>query len=196
MGPPFTSEAMAMRRRRQQRPEVDGVAELLADGERLDEGGHDEEGEQQLALEDGEQGEFQGPVRRPTSLGPTTPLFSPEQLRDLREVQSQAPHLYAKMPRESVWRPGGEVQDQVQPPQQSTTRELHLLSLAKDMIFGNLKEADHRISKSRKWKSQKRAMKTELDYKINLRFKHEAMDRNTKNVISLQGMAKADLQGM
>ena len=35
-------------------------------------------------------------------------------------------------------------------------RELHLLSLAQDMIFGNLKEADHRISKSRKWKSQKR----------------------------------------
>ena len=75
-------------------------------------------------------------------------------------------------------------------------RKLHLLSLAKDRIFGNLKEADLRISKSRKWKSQKRAMKTELDYKINLRFKHEAMDRNSKNVMSSKDMARADLQGM
>ena len=93
---------MAMRRRRKQLPGDDESAELLADGGLPAEGGRGEEEEQQLALEDGEQGEFQGPVGRPTSLGPTTPLFSPEQLRDLREVQSQAPHLYAKMPRECV----------------------------------------------------------------------------------------------
>ena len=107
---------MARRRRQASSSAADGDAAVeaaaLADGE-----GHDE-GEEQLGLEDGDQAEFQGPVGRPTSLGPpTTPLFLPEQLRDLHEVQSQAPHLYAKVPRESVWRPGGGAQDQVQPPQ-------------------------------------------------------------------------------
>ena len=116
--PSFLCWMMARRRRQAAADGGDAAAEAaaLADGEGRD------EGEGQLALEDGGQGEFQGPVGRPTSPGPpTTPLFSPEQLRDLHEVQSQAPHLYAKMPRESVWRAGGGAQDQVQPPQQSTT---------------------------------------------------------------------------
>ena len=75
-------------------------------------------------------------------------------------------------------------------------RGLHLRSLAKGMIFGNLKGADHRVSKSLKWRSQKRARKTELIYQINLRFKHKAMDRDTKNVMSSRDMARADHQGM
>ena len=74
-------------------------------------------------------------------------------------------------------------------------RGLHLRSLAKGMILGNLKGADHRVSKSLKWRSQKRAM-IELIYQINLRFKHKAMDRDTKNVMSSRDMARADHQGM
>ena len=35
-----------------------------------------------------------------------TPLFTPEQLKGLHEVQSQAPHLYAQVPRQSIWQPG------------------------------------------------------------------------------------------
>ena len=109
---------MSMRRRRRQQPGEDDAVEgeILADGER-----EENEGHEQLALEDGDQGELQGPVGRPTSLGPVAPLFSPEQLRDLREVQSQAPHLYAKVPRESVWRPGGERHDPRGPTQQQST---------------------------------------------------------------------------
>ena len=42
----------------------------------------------------------------PTTLTPMTPLFTPEQLRGLHEVQSQAPHLYAQAPRQSIWQPG------------------------------------------------------------------------------------------
>ena len=64
------------------------------------------------------------------------------------------------------------------------------------MILGNLKGADHRVSKSLKWRSQKRAMKIELIYQINLRFKHKAMDRDTKNVMSSRDMGRADHQVM
>ena len=35
-----------------------------------------------------------------------TPLFTPEQLKGLHEVQSQAPHLYAQVPRQSIWQLG------------------------------------------------------------------------------------------
>ena len=105
---------MDMRRRRRRLPgegEDDG-GESAAEGAGLADG----EGEEQLALEDGEKEDLQGPVGRPTSLGPVAPLFSPKQLRDLHEVQSQAPHLYAKVPRESVWRPGAGMQDPGQQP--------------------------------------------------------------------------------
>ena len=105
---------MAMRRRRQQRPEADGAAELLADGERLDEGGHDEEGEQQLAQ-----------LWRMGSKGSSKVLWEGRRAWDQLHrcsrlssfeifVKCRAKRLiYAKMPRESVWRPGGEVQEQV-----------------------------------------------------------------------------------
>ena len=135
---------------------------------------------QQLALEDGDQGELQGPVGRPTSLGPpTTPLFSPEQLRDLHEVQSQAPHLYAKVPRESVWRPGGGA------PQQSTTTGTP----------SPLPGQGHDPREPQRGRSPSQ-MKIELIYQINLRFKHEAMDRDTKNVMSSRDTARADHQVM
>ena len=65
--------------------------------------------EEQLALEDGEEeGEekLEGPKGPPTTLTPMTPLFTPEQLKGLHEVQSQAPHLYAQVPRQSIWQPG------------------------------------------------------------------------------------------
>ena len=65
--------------------------------------------EEQLALEDGEEeGEekMEGPKGPPTTLTPMTPLFTPEQLKGLHEVQSQAPHLYAQVPRQSIWQPG------------------------------------------------------------------------------------------
>ena len=65
--------------------------------------------EEQLALEAGEEeGEekMEGPKGPPTTLTPMTPLFTPEQLKGLHEVQSQAPHLYAQVPRQSIWQPG------------------------------------------------------------------------------------------
>ena len=66
--------------------------------------------EEQLALEDGEDGgedeALEGPKGPPTTLTPMTPLFTAEQLKGLHEVQSQAPHLYAQVPRQSIWQPG------------------------------------------------------------------------------------------
>ena len=63
--------------------------------------------DEQLVLEDGEEGEvLEGPRGPPTTLTPMTPLFTPEQLRGLHEAQSQASHLYAQAPRQSVWQPG------------------------------------------------------------------------------------------
>ena len=99
--------AMMVRRRRRQ-PGDDG------EGEEADPEGlplHDRQlEEEQLALEDGEDvgGEetLEGPKRPPTTLTPMTPLFTPEQLKGLHEVQSQAPHLYAQVPRQSIWQPG------------------------------------------------------------------------------------------
>eukprot|EP00439_Symbiodinium_sp_Y106_P072062 s420_g13.t1 len=99
--------AMMVRRRRRQ-PGDDG------EGEEADPEGlplHDRQlEEEQLALEDGEDvGEeetLEGPKGPPTTLTPMTPLFTPEQLKGLHEVQSQAPHLYAQVPRQSIWQPG------------------------------------------------------------------------------------------
>ena len=59
--------------------------------------------EEQLALEEEI---LEGPKGPPQTLTPMTPLFTPEQLRELHEVQSQAPHLYAQVPRQSIWQPG------------------------------------------------------------------------------------------
>ena len=98
--------SMVARRRRRQ-PGDDGEGEdndqegLQLQEQPLEEG--------QLALEDGEeQGEetLEGPKGPPTTLTPMTPLFTPEQLKGLHEVQSQAPHLYAQVPRQSIWQPG------------------------------------------------------------------------------------------
>ena len=69
-------------------------------------------------------------------------------------------------------------------------RELRLLFLDQDMIFENLKEADRRISKSQKWKNQERAMKTELNYLINLLFESQAMDRDIKIDTPLRDTAR------
>ena len=105
-GQPCARAAMMARRRRQ------------APGEGGEEDPDDQGGlhlqerqleEEQLALEDGEEeGEekMEGPKGPPTTLTPMTPLFTPEQLKGLHEVQSQAPHLYAQVPRQSIWQPG------------------------------------------------------------------------------------------
>ena len=100
--------AMMVRRRRRQ-PGDDGEEEEEADPEGLPLQEPQLE-EEQLALEDGEGGgeeeTLEGPKGPPTTLTPMTPLFTPEQLRGLHEVQSQAPHLYAQVPRQSIWQPG------------------------------------------------------------------------------------------
>ena len=65
---------MMTRRRRQLPGEGDDGGSAPDEAALAD---HEDEGHEQLALEDGEQGELQGPVGRPTSLGPVAPLFSP-----------------------------------------------------------------------------------------------------------------------
>ena len=189
---------MAMRRRRRQQPGEDDAAELAAEGELLADGEHEEGEGEQLALEDGEEREFQGPVGRPTSLGPsTTPLFSPEQLRDLREVQSQAPHLYAKVPRESVWRPGGELHDPRGPTQQqSTTTGTPSPLPGPGHGSGEPRRGVHRINNSLKSKSRRRAMEIELRYQINLLFKYEVMDQDIEIAWHSRDMERVNHQGM
>ena len=92
--------SMVARRRRRQ-PGDDG------EGEDNDQGGLQLQDrpleDDQLAIEDGvDEGEesLEGPKGPPTTLTPMTPLFTPEQLKGLHEVQSQAPHLYAQVPRQ------------------------------------------------------------------------------------------------
>ena len=90
---------MMVRRRRRQ-PGDDG------EGEEADPEGlplHDRQlEEEQLALEDGEDGgeeeTLEGPKGPPTTLTPMTPLFTPEQLKGLHEVQSQAPSPICSSP--------------------------------------------------------------------------------------------------